>query len=69
MMECTVAAINTSSNFVLVIVGLHLAAVVIVNLTPTPKDDEMMSGYTRFLVKLYRLIEVAAGIIGPMVKR
>lgn len=38
-----------------VAVGIHATAIAIVNLTPTPKDDE-------FLGKAYRFVEALAGI-------
>jgi hypothetical protein len=47
----------------------HALAVAIVNLTPTPKDDETVAGFQRGAVKAYRLLEIAAGIIGPLAKR
>ena len=40
----------------------YTLALAIVNLTPTPKDDEI-------LAKVYRLIEILAGLIGPLAKR
>jgi hypothetical protein len=46
----------------------HVAAVCIVNATPTPKDDDALDRYQKALVFVYRLIEVMAGI-GPMAKR
>lgn len=45
-----------------VLVLLHAAALIIVNLTPTPKDDNL-------LAKGYRVIELMAGIIGARVKQ
>jgi len=38
--------------------ALHAAAVIIVNMTPTPKDDAIVA-------RLYRVIEVLAGILIP----
>jgi hypothetical protein len=43
-------------------IAAHAIATVVVNLTPTPKDDEL-------LARLYRALEVLAGIITPMAKR
>ena len=48
---------------------LHGAALIIVNLTPTPKDNEALSSTGSMVVKLYRAIEVMAGVITPLVKR
>jgi hypothetical protein len=42
--------------------GLHSAALVIVNLTKTPKDDD-------FVAKAYKLIEIVAGIVTPCAKQ
>lgn len=55
----------------LVEVGLaaHALAVAIVNLTPTPKDDEALDNFSRTVVKVYRAIEILAGVITPHVKR
>lgn len=41
--------------------AIHAAALAIVNLTPTPKDDEVVS-------KFYRIIEVLAGIVTRLSK-
>ena len=54
---------------VTVVVAAHGLAVAIVNLTPTPKDDEALDTITRIGVKAYRAIEILAGIITPLVKR
>lgn len=43
-------------------IAAHAIATVLVNLTPTPKDDEL-------LARLYRALEILAGIITPMAKR
>ena len=43
-------------------IAAHAIATVVVNLTPTPKDDEL-------LARLYRALEILAGIITPMAKR
>jgi hypothetical protein len=46
----------------------HAVAVVIVNLTPTPRDDEALGTLGRALVKGYRAIEMLAGIITKLSK-
>jgi len=46
----------------------HAVAVVIVNLTPTPRDDEALSTFDRAVVKGYRALEVLAGIITKLAK-
>jgi hypothetical protein len=40
---------------------LHAAALIIVNLTPTPKDDAIVA-------RAYRVLEVLAGIVGARAK-
>lgn len=40
------------------LIAAHALAIFIVNLTPTPKDDELVA-------KAYRYIEFAAGIVKP----
>jgi hypothetical protein len=57
------------AEYVAVAVGVHGAALAIVNITPTPKDNEALGNYTRMAVKLYRAIEILAGVITPLVKR
>lgn len=57
------------ADYVALAVAIHGVALVIVNMTPTPKDNEALSDYTRALVKAYRAIEILAGIISPRVKR
>jgi hypothetical protein len=49
-------------TFFTVAASLHGAALVIVNLTKTPKDDE-------FVAKAYKLIEIVAGIVTPRAKQ
>ena len=56
-------------EYVAVAVGVHAAAVAVVNVTPTPKDNETLGKYSRMAVKLYRAIELLAGVITPLVKR
>lgn len=43
------------------LIAVHAAAVAIVNLTPTPKDDDLVA-------KLYRVIEILAGIVTKLSK-
>ena len=47
----------------------HTVAMFIVNLTPTPKDDEALDTVSAVAVKLYRAIELLAGVITPLVKK
>ena len=60
---------NRIAEYVAVAIAIHGAAVAIVNLTPTPKDNETLGKYTKMAVKLYRAIEILAGVISPLVKR
>lgn len=49
--------------------GVHGLAVAVVNLTPTPKDNEALAGFDKAWAKAYRAIELLAGIVTPLVKR
>jgi hypothetical protein len=54
--------INSNWSGVLaVLAAVHALAIAIVNLTPTPADDAVVA-------KVYRVIEVLAGIITPNAK-
>jgi hypothetical protein len=52
-----------------IIIAAHGLALAIVNLTPTPKDDEALDNISRMGIKVYRAIELLAGVITPLVKR
>lgn len=56
-------------EIIALLIAIHGVAVVVVNLTPTPKDDAALDTITRMGVKLYRAIEILAGIITPLAKR
>jgi hypothetical protein len=56
-------------QYVALAIALHGVALVIVNLTPTPKDDVALDAVQRVVVKLYRAVEILAGIVGPLAKR
>jgi len=45
-----------------VLFAIHALALAIVNLTPTPKDDAAVA-------KLYRVLEILAGIITRLAKK
>jgi hypothetical protein len=47
--------------FLTVLAAMHGLAVAIVNLTPTPKDDEIIA-------KIYKVVEVLAGILTDRAK-
>jgi len=57
------------AEYIAVAIAVHGAALAIVNLTPTPKDNEALGRYSRMAVKLYRAIEILAGVVSPLVKR
>ena len=57
------------AEYIAVAIAVNGAAVAIVNLTPTPNDDEFLGRYTRMAVKLYRAIEILAGVVTQLVKR
>jgi len=57
------------TEYIAVVIAIHGAALAIVNLTPTPKDNEALGYYSKMAVKLYRAIELLAGVITPLVKR
>lgn len=42
--------------------AIHAAALAIVNLTPTPKDDAAVAKY-------YRVVEILAGIVSRLAKK
>ena len=56
------SAVEYFQNFLTIALAAHGLALVICNMTKTPKDDE-------FIAKLYKLIEVMAGIITPRAKK
>ena len=51
-----------ASDMLQVVSLLHAAALVIVNITPTPRDNEILNGVQGSVKKGYRLIEIFAGI-------
>ena len=58
------------ADYVDLAIAIHGVAVVVVNITPTPKDNEALGTIQRIVVKAYRAIEILAGIVNaPAVKR
>lgn len=53
--------IENWETFLSVLAALHGLAIAIVNLTPTPKDNEV-------LAKIYRVVEIIAGILTSRAK-
>ena len=56
-------------DYVALAVAIHGVALVVVNLTRTPRDNEALDTYSRLVVKVYRAIEILAGVVSPRVKR
>ena len=50
-------------------IAAHATAVLIVNLTPTPKDDKAAGAAGVMISKAYRALEILAGIVFPLAKR
>ena len=50
------------TNLFSALFAVHAAAVVIVNMTPTPTDDEIVG-------KAYKVLEMAAGIFTKIAKK
>lgn len=57
------------ADYVALAVALHGAALVWVNMTPTPKDNERLSKYSKLVVKVYRVIEILAGVVSKRAKQ
>lgn len=51
----------TIQNVLSVLLSAHALAIAIVNLTPTPKDDQIVG-------QVYNWIETLAGIVTPLAK-
>mgnify|MGYP003322069037 CR=1 FL=1 len=61
-MEVLFALWSNTPQFISAAFAIHAAALAIVNLTPTPKDDAIVG-------KLYKVIEFAAGIVSKVAKQ
>jgi hypothetical protein len=59
----------STADYVALAVAIHGVALVVVNITPTPKDNRALNRYSRMVVKAYRAIEIVAGVVSPRVKR
>jgi len=57
------------TEYVALAIAIHGVALVIVNITPTPKDNEALGNVARLAVRLYRAMEILAGIVSPLAKR
>jgi hypothetical protein len=54
--------LSRAQQIIEILIAVHAVALLIVNLTPTPKDDEIVAKY-------YRVIEFLAGIVTKLAKR
>jgi len=54
--------IDNAQKIVEILLAVHAVAILIVNLTPTPKDDAIVAKY-------YRVIEFLAGLVTKLAKR
>lgn len=61
-MEIFAVLVAKAPEIIAALFAVHAAALAIVNLTPTPKDDKVVA-------KFYRIIEIAAGIVSKLVKK
>jgi hypothetical protein len=61
--------IDRLADYAALAVAIHGVALVVVNMTPTPRDNKALKQYSRLVVKSYRAIEILAGIISPLAKR
>jgi hypothetical protein len=57
------------ADYVTLAVAIHGVALVVVNLTPTPKDNEALAGVSKAAVKIYRAIEILAGLVSKRAKQ
>jgi hypothetical protein len=62
-------SIDHLQQYISLAVAIHGVALIICNLTPTPKDNEALGAISSLAVRLYRVLEIAAGIVTPMAKR
>lgn len=61
-MEIFAFIIAKAPEIVAALLAVHAAALAIVNLTPTPKDDAAVA-------KFYRVVEILAGIVSKLAKK
>jgi len=54
--------ISRAEELLAVLVAVHALALTIVNITPTPRDDEAVAKY-------YRVLEILAGIVSKLAKK
>ena len=68
-MELFTYLTQNGSKLLEVFLALHGLALLIVNLTPTPKDNEALDGAAKFVAKGYKSIEFLAGMFTKRVKQ
>lgn len=61
-MEIFAVLIAKAPEIIAALFAIHAAALAIVNLTPTPKDDAAVA-------KFYRVIEILAGVVTRLAKK
>lgn len=61
-MEFIALIIAKAPEIISALFAIHAGALAVVNLTPTPKDDEVVAKY-------YRVIEVLAGVVTKVAKK
>lgn len=57
------------ADYVALAIAIHGVALLIVNVTPTPKDNEYLDNVSRLLVKVYRAVEIIAGLVSKRAKQ
>jgi hypothetical protein len=57
------------ADYVALAIALHAAAVIFVNMTPTPKDNKALGNLSKLVVKIYRVVEILAGIVSRRAKQ
>lgn len=57
------------ADYVALAIALHAAAVIFVNMTPTPKDNKALGDLSRLIVRIYRVVEILAGIVSHRAKQ
>jgi hypothetical protein len=61
--------IDNRRELVEIAIAVHALALLVVNLTPTPRDNEAAGAAGAVIPQLYKALEVLAGIVSPMAKR
>ena len=70
MMDQSLHSISTVFNdIVQLIVNLHLVCLFIINVTKSPRRALQSTESYTYLKRLYRIIELLAGLITPLAKR